>query len=82
MDYQLTQHAQDALEKRRIPRKWMEKALFSPEWTEPDSIDGDLEHRLAAIEEFQGRILRVIVNVAVDPPRVITVYFDRRRKSR
>jgi hypothetical protein len=82
MDYQLTKHAEDALEKRRIPREWMERVLFSPEWTEPDSLAAGLEHRLAPIGEFQGRILRVIVNVAVDPPRVITVYFDRRRKPR
>ncbi|HUT51797.1 MAG TPA: DUF4258 domain-containing protein [bacterium] len=80
MDYQLTLHAEDALEKRRIPREWMERVLSSPESSEPDSIDPELEHRLAPIEEFEGRILRVIVNTAAVPPRVITVYFDRRRK--
>jgi hypothetical protein len=82
MDYQLTKHAEDALEKRRIPREWMERVLFSPEWTEPDSLAAGVEHRLAPIAEFQGRILRVVVNAAVEPARVITVYFDRRRKAR
>lgn len=81
MDYLLTQHAKDALEKRGIPREWMERALFSPEGTEPDLIDAEIEHRLAGIPEFEGRILRVVVKVTEDPPSVITVYFDRRRKK-
>ena len=80
MEYSLTQHAQDVLEKRRISHQWVERVISKPEWTEPDSIDGNLEHRLAAIPEFQDRILRVIVNTKTDPLRVITAYFDRRRK--
>lgn len=82
MDYQLTKHAEDALEKRGIPREWMERVFSRPEWTEPDALVAGVEHRLGPIAEFQGRILRVVVNAAVDPVRVITVYFDRRRKSR
>ena len=82
MKYILTQHARDALEKRGISSEWMERALFSPEWTEPDKIDAEIEHRLAGIPEFEGRILRVVVKVAEDPPRVVTVYFDRRRKPK
>ncbi|MFO8056868.1 MAG: DUF4258 domain-containing protein [bacterium] len=80
MNYKLTKHAQEAMEKRRISREWLEHALLQPEWIEPDPVDPALEHRLSAIEEFEGRVLRVIVNVNADPPRVITVYFDRRRK--
>ena len=80
MKYRLTQHATDALKKRRIPNEWVERALFQPEWIEPDDIDPELEHRLVRIPEFGGRVLRVIVNPAVDPFRIITVYFDRGRK--
>lgn len=80
MDYYLTQHASDALEKRRIAREWMERILSTPEWSEQDPIDGDLEHRLGLIAEFENRVLRVIVNVKARPLRVVTVYFDRRRK--
>lgn len=67
------------MEKRRIPREWMERALYSPKLREQDPVDPDLEHRLVEIPEFEGRVLRVVVNVAVAPPRVITVHFDRRR---
>jgi len=82
MEYKLTQHAADALEKRQIPKEWMEQVLMEPEWTEPDAIDGDLQHRLGRIADFQDCVLRVIVNPRVTPLRIVTVYFDRRRMKR
>lgn len=66
MNYSLTEHARDALEKRRIAREWLERTFAAPELVERDAIDPDLEHRL-------------IVNVRVVPPRIVTAYFDRRR---
>jgi len=57
----------------------VERVLEGPQWTEPDPVDAALEHRLDAIPEFGNRVLRVIVNIAATPPRVITAYFDRRR---
>ena len=56
----------------------MEQVLNEPERTEPDSIDGDLEHRLGRIADFQDRVLRVIVNLTVAPPLIVTLYFGRR----
>ncbi|HPC95264.1 MAG TPA: DUF4258 domain-containing protein [Sedimentisphaerales bacterium] len=82
MDYHLTEHARDAVEKRGIRLAWLEKTLAAPEWTEKDVIDNELEHRLARIAEFGGRVLRVIVNTHAAPPRVVTAYFDRRRSGR
>ena len=79
MDYILTEHARDALEKRQIPVAWMEHALTRPEVTEPDPVDPDLEHRLARIPEFDNRVLRVIINRKRTPPLVVTVFFDRKR---
>ena len=79
MDYTLTEHAQDALVRRQIPLEWLERVLNAPEATEADPIDPELEHRLAQIAEFGGRVLRVIVNCRTTPPRVVTVFFDRRR---
>jgi hypothetical protein len=81
MVYHLTTHARDALEKRQIPLEWMERTLDSPEWIERDSMDMELEHRLSRIPEFNGRVLRVIVNNKTNPLRIVTVYFDRRRKT-
>ena len=79
MDYVLTEHARDVLEKRQIPLAWMERALGSPEEIEADREDPDLEHRLARIPEHGNRVLRVIVNGKKTPPLVVTVFFDRRR---
>jgi hypothetical protein len=82
MDYHLTEHAQDAIQKRRIAMEWLEAAYSAPEWVEKDPIDKGLEHRLARIAAFGNRTLRVIVNPRTTPPRIVTVYFDRRRKGR
>jgi len=79
MDYLLTEHARDALEKRRIVLAWVERALDAPETTEADPLDSDLEHRLARIPEWGNRVLRVIVNGKTAPPRIVTAFFDRRR---
>ncbi|MCL5799664.1 MAG: DUF4258 domain-containing protein [Gammaproteobacteria bacterium] len=79
MEYVLTEHARDALEKRRIQTAWLERVLNAPEVTEADPVDPDLEHRLACIGEFGGRVLRVIVNTNRTPPHVVTAFFDRRR---
>ncbi len=79
MDYTLTQHARNAIEKRKIEFVWVDQVFSIPEWLEQDKIDDDLEHRLSRIPEFDGRILRVIVNTKVSPQRIITAYFDRMR---
>ena len=82
MDYELSEHAGDALAKRKIPMGWLERVLVSPQLIEPDSEDKALEHRLAAIPEHGNRVLRVIVNLQVKPVRVVTLYFDRGMKGR
>jgi hypothetical protein len=79
MDYVLTEHARDALEKRQVLLVWVERTLTAPEATEVDPVDPELEHRLARISEFGNRVLRVIVNGKRKPPHVVTVFFDRRR---
>lgn len=67
MKFDLTQHASDAIAKREIAITWVEQALATPERVEPDAHDPALEHRLAAIEEFGNRVLRVVVNRTVSP---------------
>jgi Domain of unknown function (DUF4258) len=79
MDYELTEHARDALEKRHIALAWVEHAFGAPEATEADPVDPDLEHRLARIAEWGNRVLCVIVNGKTTPPRIVTAFFDRRR---
>lgn len=76
----MTEHARDALEKRQIPIAWMERVFCAPQATETDTLDADLEHRLARIPEFDNRVLRVIINAGRTPPLIVTVFFDRRSR--
>ena len=77
MAYTVTEHARDAMAKRGIRVEWLERTLAAPQLREPDKMDSDLEHRLGVIADFGNRVLRVIVNIRVNPERVITAYFDR-----
>ena len=82
MDYILTEHARESLNERLIRLEWVDLAFSQPQRIEADRVDSDLEHRLARIDEYGGRVLRVIVNTARKPPRIVTVFFDRGIKNR
>ena len=75
-DIELSAHARDMLAERKILEEWMWRTIKSPDRreTRPDNT----VHYTQAIEENEGRILRVIVNTEVEPNRVITLFFDRR----
>ena len=77
-----TDHAVTAMAERRIPTEWVERVLIRPDWEEPDRSDPSLRHALGRIEERDGRVLRVIYNATVIPPRIVTVYFDRSLRNR
>lgn len=83
MKYELTEHARESLRTRSAIRmEWLERALAQPQKVEPDTLDPELEHRLLRIDEYGGRVLRVIVNKVRNPVRVITIYFDRGMRNR
>jgi hypothetical protein len=39
-------------------------------------------HYIKAIPEHGGRFLRVVINHQVEPPRVVTLFFDRRLRRK
>ena len=82
VNYELTKHAREALEERGIPLEWMERALSAPELVLPDPDDAAVERHFRRIPEFDGRVLRVAVNTAVEPARVVSVFFDRTMKGK
>lgn len=82
MSFEWTQHALESLRKRAILPEWVDEAFHRPQLVEPDRVDADLEHRLARIAAYDGRVLRVIVNTARTPPRIVTAYFDRGMRNR
>jgi hypothetical protein len=56
--------------------------LAAPERTERDRSDPDLLHALGRIAERDNRVLRVVYNASMRPPRIVTVYFDRRQRGK
>lgn len=82
MEYELTQHARKVLAERGIEVEWMERTLQEPQWAEADPNDPAVERRFRVIPEFGGRVLRVAVNITVEPPRIVSVFFDRTQKGR
>ena len=82
MNYELTKHAQKVLDEREILVEWVERTLSAPELILPDPDDATLERHFRRLPEFGGRVLRVAVNAAVDPMRVVSVFFDRKMKGK
>jgi hypothetical protein len=82
MEYELTRHAADVLKEREIRIEWMEKTLFEPELILADPEDDSIERRFCRIPENGNRVLRVAVNVRVEPGRVVSVFFDRTMRGR
>jgi hypothetical protein len=80
--YELTSHAEKALAEREIAVEWLERTLNAPELTLPDPDDAEVERRFRKIPEFGGRVLRVAVNTAVEPARIVSVFFDRTMKGK
>jgi hypothetical protein len=82
MNYELTRHARDVLRERRILVEWMERVIATPALVQPSATDVTLESRFLKIPEHGNRVLRVVVNKAVVPERVVSVYFDRTMKGK
>jgi len=82
MSYTLTEHAKKVLAEREIPLEWLERALNEPLLRAPDPDDASLERRYRPIPECEGRVLRVVVNLSVEPVRVVSVFFDRKMRGK
>ena len=80
--YELSEHAAAVLIEREIATTWVVRVVTAPERTERDRFDPDLMHALGRIAECDDRVLRVVYNASVRPPRIVTVYFDRRQRGR
>lgn len=71
-----TAHAKTMMQERMIQEDWVISTVNEPDMTEEKRDDE--KHYLKRIPQNSEKILRVIVNPATSPPRVITVFFDRR----
>ena len=80
--YELTIRAATVMAEREIDAAWLELALIRPERTEADRFDASLVHALRRIPEYGDRVLRVVYNPSHNPPRVVTMHFDRRQRGK
>ena len=80
MDIDLSGHFGDMLEERAILREWVQRALNAPDETE--GHDDDTRHYIKQIPEFGNRWLRVVINVAKQPNKGVTAFFDRRLRRK
>jgi hypothetical protein len=67
MNYELTEHARDVLQDRKIPVEWMERVIAKPALVKPGAKDATVESRFAKIPEHGNRVLRVEINKTVSP---------------
>lgn len=72
----LTRHVEIRMRERDLQFSWIEQAARQPLWTEAEPNDPTAERRFAAIDEFGGRILRVVCVETDTAIRVITATFD------
>lgn len=73
---EFTGHARDVIRERVIPDEWIHDTLTTPDKVEVGSDNNT--HYLKAIAQYEGRVLRVVVNEHVEPNKVVTLFFDRR----
>ncbi len=78
VEYEFSEHAYEMLKERNIKNEWVDKTIGEPD--DKESKDDGTIHYLKAIQEFEGRILRVIINPDVEPLRRVTLFFDRRQR--
>lgn len=77
----LTRHVEIRMHERGLKLSWIEKTVREPLWTEPEPRDEAAERRFRKIEEFGGRVLRVVCVETDNTIRVITATFDRGARS-
>jgi len=78
--YIFSKHATAMMEERKISEDWVWRVLNDSENTFTGE-DGNL-HFSKAIIEKEDRVLHVVVNPAVSPNRIVTLFFDRRLRSK
>ena len=75
-DFEFSGHALSMLQERNISEEWLWCAIKSPDRIEVGTDNNT--YYIKVIQEYSGRVLRVVVNSRVTPKRIITVFFDRR----
>jgi len=79
-EYIFSKHATAMMKERKISEDWVWRVLNDSENTFTGE-DGNL-HFSKAIAVKENRVLHVVVNPAFSPKRIVTLFFDRRLRSK
>jgi hypothetical protein len=77
---EFTLHAMDVMKEREVAREWLEQAVTSPDWVEPDLGWEKVERRFKIIAENGNRVQRVVCLETDSNVPTISVFFDRKAK--
>ena len=72
-----TKHARDMLIERKFTEEQIVSIIGNPDWKEEK--EGDVWH---AFKRFKNKVLRVVINGKEEPYTVITMFYDKRLRSR
>ncbi len=78
--YIFTAHARDMLKERNILEQWVLQTINEPDEKDAGG-DGNM-HYYRSLVEREGRILHVVVNESTTPNRIVTLFLDRRRRTK
>ncbi len=73
MKFQFSKHVLQELEKRKIPQRLVEQALYNPE-QKVQEVNGITCYQSRVEINGKAYLLRVMVNETMDPAIVVTVY--------
>ena len=82
MNLSFTRHARQVMAERDISQDWVEAVLDAPGFQAADPNDSSMIRFYGRVPERDNRVLRVVVNITIDPWRVVSVFFDRRMRDR
>ncbi|MFH0795877.1 MAG: DUF4258 domain-containing protein [Candidatus Omnitrophota bacterium] len=80
MEFILSEHAKCVLKERDIREEWVWQTIRNSDRKERRS-DNNI-HYFKGIPEHGNRILHVVVNPDTIPPKVVTLFFDRKEGMR
>ena len=78
LNLEFTSHAKAMVQERRIAEEWIERTIETG--ARKLEKDGNW-HYTKPIAERDNRVLRVVVNADANPPRIVTLFFDRRLRE-
>jgi Domain of unknown function (DUF4258) len=74
MNYELSHHALDELQKRKIPQSLITAILKNPQQTLPQDDEITIFQSQVKFDNNKTYLIRVFANITAHPPRIVTVY--------